>query len=112
MKRLAQEHLDTKLGEAGDQTSNPPVTSQPTLPPEIIRPLLSDTVGTGAERRALRARHRALRARRRARRRARCRALRVRRRALRARRRARCRAFRARWRVLRARRRALWAHSG
>ena len=31
---LTQGHLDTKLGGAGDQTSNLPVTSQPALPPE------------------------------------------------------------------------------
>ena len=31
-RRLAQEHLNTQLGGAGDQTSNLPVTSQPALP--------------------------------------------------------------------------------
>ena len=31
---LAQGHLDTQLGGAGDRTSNLPVNSQPTLPPE------------------------------------------------------------------------------
>ena len=32
--RLAQGHPDTQLGEAGDQTSNLPVTSHAVLPPE------------------------------------------------------------------------------
>ena len=31
---LAQGHHDT-LGGAGDRTSNPPITSQPALPPEL-----------------------------------------------------------------------------
>ena len=30
----AQGHLDSQLGGAGDRTSNLPVTSQPSLPPE------------------------------------------------------------------------------
>ena len=34
---LAQRHLDTLLGGAGDQTSNLPVTSRPVLPPEPPR---------------------------------------------------------------------------
>ena len=34
VRRLAQGHLVTQLGGAGDQTSNLPVTSQPALPPE------------------------------------------------------------------------------
>ena len=33
VRRLTQRHLDT-LGAAGDQTINPPATSQPALPPE------------------------------------------------------------------------------
>ena len=33
-RRLAQGHLETQLGGDGDRTSNLPVTSQPTLPPE------------------------------------------------------------------------------
>ena len=33
-RRLAQWHLDTPLGRAGDGTSNPPVTSQPAPPSE------------------------------------------------------------------------------
>ena len=33
---VAQGHLDTMLGGAGDQTSNLPVTSQPALPPELL----------------------------------------------------------------------------
>ena len=32
MRRLAQGHLHTQQGGAGDGTSNPPVTSQPALP--------------------------------------------------------------------------------
>ena len=40
MRRLAQAHLDTQLGGAGDRTSNLPVTSQPTLPPEATATLL------------------------------------------------------------------------
>ena len=40
MRRLAQAHLDTQLGGAGDQTSNLPVTSQPTLTPEATATLL------------------------------------------------------------------------
>ena len=31
---LAQGHLDSQLGAAGDRTNNLPVTGQPTLPPE------------------------------------------------------------------------------
>ena len=34
VRRLAQGHLDTRLGGAGDRTSNLPVTSQPAPPPE------------------------------------------------------------------------------
>ena len=34
VRHLAQAHLNTQLGGAGDQTSNLPVTSQPALPPE------------------------------------------------------------------------------
>ena len=34
VKRLAQGHLDTRIGEAGDRTVSLPVTSQPGLPPE------------------------------------------------------------------------------
>ena len=38
-RRLAQRHLDTRLGGDGDPTSNLPVTSQhPALPPEQSRP--------------------------------------------------------------------------
>ena len=36
VRRLAQGHLDPQLGGAGDLTSNLPVTSQPTLPPELL----------------------------------------------------------------------------
>ena len=35
MRRLAQGHLHTQLGGAGDQTSNLPVSSHPALPPEL-----------------------------------------------------------------------------
>ena len=38
MRHLAQGHLDTQIGGAGDQTSNLPVTSQPALPPELLSP--------------------------------------------------------------------------
>ena len=39
MRRLAQGHLDTQLGGAGDRpSSNHPVTSQPALPPELLSP--------------------------------------------------------------------------
>ena len=38
MRCLAQGHLDTQLGGAGDPTSNLPVNSQPTLPPEVLPP--------------------------------------------------------------------------
>jgi hypothetical protein len=34
VRRLAQGHLDTQLGGAGDRTSNLPVTGQPAVPPE------------------------------------------------------------------------------
>ena len=34
MRRLAQGHLDTPLGGAGDRTSDPPAPSGPALPPE------------------------------------------------------------------------------
>ena len=34
VRRLAQGHLDTRLGGAGNRTMNLPVTSQPALPPE------------------------------------------------------------------------------
>ena len=34
---LAHGHLDTQLEGAGDWTSNLPVTSQPALPPELLR---------------------------------------------------------------------------
>ena len=34
VRRLAQGHIDTPPGGAGDRTSNPPVPSQPALPPE------------------------------------------------------------------------------
>ena len=36
---LAQGPRDIQLGGAGDRTSNLTVTSQPTLPPEILPPL-------------------------------------------------------------------------
>ena len=36
MRRLAQGHLHTQLGGAGDRTSNLPVTSQPALTPELL----------------------------------------------------------------------------
>ena len=39
MKCLAQGHLDTQLGGAGDQASNHPLTSPPALPPELSRTL-------------------------------------------------------------------------
>ena len=35
---LAQGHLDTQLGGAGDRTNNLQVTSQPALPPELLLP--------------------------------------------------------------------------
>ena len=38
VRRLAQGHLDTQLGGAGDQTSNLLVTSQPALHPELLPP--------------------------------------------------------------------------
>ena len=37
-RRLAQGHLDTQLGGAGDRTSDLPVTRQPALPPELLSP--------------------------------------------------------------------------
>ena len=38
VRRLAQEHHDTQPGGAGDRTSNPAVTSQSALPPELMFP--------------------------------------------------------------------------
>ena len=38
MRRLAQGHLHTQLGGAGDQTGKLQVTTQPALPPELCRP--------------------------------------------------------------------------
>ena len=35
VRRLAQGHLNTQLGGAGDRTSNLPVTSQPSLTPKV-----------------------------------------------------------------------------
>ena len=36
VRRLAQGHHETRLGGAGDRTSNLVVTSQPALPPELM----------------------------------------------------------------------------
>ena len=38
VSRLAQGHLDTQRGGAGERTSNLPVTSQPAPPPEPLPP--------------------------------------------------------------------------
>jgi hypothetical protein len=38
VRRLAQGHLDTQQGGAGDRTSNLPVRSQPALPLELSQP--------------------------------------------------------------------------
>ena len=41
VRRLAQEQLDTQIGGDGDQTSNLPFTSKPSLPPEPLQPLVT-----------------------------------------------------------------------
>ena len=48
---LPQGHCNTQLGGAGDRTSNLAVTSQPTLPPELIQlyVLLEDLINQGSK---------------------------------------------------------------
>ena len=40
MRCVAQGHIDTQLGGAGDQRSNLSITGHPALPPKLLPPLL------------------------------------------------------------------------